>query len=135
MFRPANCRAWLLVGLLAASGLARAETVACHVDYGGESRVIEAEPVSSPYAIAPRAIGSYFLFRIVFRDAPADLAGIKLYTYADHASGPALIHQASYHYPASNAAVGGFTGQQRVYEPLRDGELQYWCELTSAARS
>lgn len=110
-----------------------AETVACHVSYGGTTQVIEARPTTTPYEIAPVAIGSHLLFRIVFRLAPADLAGIKLYTYADRDTGPVLIHQASYAYPASNAASQGFSGLHLVYEPVRDSELQYWCELKAGA--
>lgn len=120
---------WL--GALCAATLtssALANTVVCHVTYGGETRHIEARPVVSPYAVAPIAIGSHFLFRIVFQDQPADLAGIKVYTYVDRTGGPAIIHQASFPYPTQNAAVNGFSGQHWVYEPLRDGELQYWCE-------
>jgi hypothetical protein len=120
---------WLLVSLVTLSFPARAESVLCHVTYGGETRSIEAQPVASPYGVAPVAIGSYFLFRIVFQMEPADLASIKLYTYADRDEGPVIIHQATFPYPVRHAAVYGFTGQQWVYEPLRDGEMQYWCEL------
>ena len=70
------------------AAVAHAETVACHLTYGGETRLVEAAPSVSPYAVAPVAIGSYFLFRIVFRTEPADLAGIKLYAYADRDGGP-----------------------------------------------
>lgn len=122
-----------LIGALLLAASARAESVACHVTYGGATQVIEAGPVESPYGVTPTAIGSFFLFRIVFRREPAELAGIKLYAYADRDSGPTLIHQASYAYPASNAAVDGFSGRHAVYEPMRDGELQYWCELKRAA--
>lgn len=131
----AGRRPALFVGLLAGlgaallTGAARAERVACHLTYGGETRVIEAAPVASPYAVAPQAIGSYLLFRVVFRQAPADLAGIKLYTYADLDDGPALLHQASYPYPAAPAPQYGFSGRQFVYAPRYGAELQYWCEL------
>jgi hypothetical protein len=108
---------------------ARAESIACHVTYGGVTRLVEAGPVDSPYAVTPTAIGSYFLFRIVFLQRPADLAAIKLYTYADHDSGPRIIHQASHAYPPARPTAHGFTGLNFVYEPVRDGELQYWCEL------
>ena len=120
-------------GLLCLSELSHADSVLCHIDYGGETRLIEAASVASPYTVKPVEIGSNFLFRIVFQTQPADLASIKLYTYADHESGPAIIHQATYAYPPTNAAVNGFTGQQSVYEPIRDGELQYWCELKTGA--
>jgi hypothetical protein len=104
---------------------AQAEQVVCHLNYGGQEQLLIAQPSDSPYGIKPTSIGSYFLFRIVFRTRPAELAGIKLYTYVDQASGPALIHQASYPYPVAKA----FTGIQQVYEPVRDSELEYSCEL------
>lgn len=128
MARPVSPGHWLAATLIAASAPAAADQVACHLSYGGETRVVVAQPVASPYAVAPVAIGSFFLFRIVYRDQPADLAGIKLYTYAAHDSGPTLIHQASYPLPALAAGDYGFTGHHAVYEPLRDGELHYWCE-------
>ena len=115
--------------LLALSSAAFAESVVCHVSYGGTTQLVEALPVSSPYRVSPVAVGSYFLFRIVFQKEPADLANVKLYTYADRDSGPVIIHQASYAYPLVNAATYGFSGLNYVYEPVRDGELQYWCEI------
>lgn len=125
-----NGRATALLGaLLAAAPFARADRVACHLTYGGETQIVSAQPTNSPYGIAPLAIGSRLLFRIVFRQEPADLAGIKLYTYVDRDEGPAIIHQATYAYPPRPAASHGFTSRQVVYEPVRDGELQYWCEL------
>lgn len=124
---------WLLSALLIAAiaPFARAEDITCHLSYGGERYKVKARPTTSPYAVPANHIGTYFRFRIVFQQEPADLAGIRIYTYAKHDSGPVLIHQSSYAYPAKNALTGGFTGVQTVYEPLRDGELQYWCALTA----
>jgi len=121
----------ILVGasLLALNAPLLADTVVCHVSYGGTTQLVEGHAVASPYRVDPVAIGSYFLFRIVFQKEPADLAGIKLYTYADRDSGPVIIHQANYTYPPPHASINGFTGLNLVYEPVRDGELQYWCEL------
>ena len=122
-----------IVALLAALALpAHAASVACHLTYGGETRIVEATPTADPYTAPTVSIGSYFRLRIVFRTQPADLAGIKLYAYADRDEGPSLIHQATYPYPPPPAAVHGFSGLNFVYEPLRDGELQYWCELKGA---
>ena len=127
---------------LALSALAQADSVVCHINYGGETRLIEAQPSSTPYNVAPTPIGSYFLFRIVFRQEPADLASIKLYTYTNRDTGPVIIHQASYSYPVKSVAPAGdflqgtnsgFTGLNWVYETVRDSELQYWCELKSGA--
>ena len=122
---------------LSASTPALAQSIRCHLTYGGETQAIDAAPVDSPYNVAAVPIGTYFLFRIVFQTEPADLASIKLYTYANGHHGPVIIHQANYPYPQINAApqgdvirgaVYGFSGLVFVYEPLRDSELQYWCE-------
>jgi len=123
-------RLWLAAIIGAAPAMpVHAASVACHVTYGGETRTISAAATTRPLAIAPVSIGSYFMFRIVFRQEPADLATIKLTTYADRDEGPTIIHQAIYAYPPAPAVVHGFTGLNFVYEPVRDGELQYWCEL------
>jgi hypothetical protein len=126
--------------LCAASGVCAApaqEQVVCHLSYGGDTQLLRAAAVAEPqavYQVAPVAIGSYFLFRIVFQRSPRAQASIKLYTYADRDEGPVLIHQVRYPYPPLRQGRG-FTGEQWVYEPVRDGELQYWCALdTEAAR-
>lgn len=121
-----------LAALLAiASGCAAAaETVACHYTYGGETKVLRARPVASPYGVGAVQVGSYFRLRVVFQGEPADLRSIKVYTYADRDDSAVLIHQATYPYPpAAQAGAHGFTGLQAVYEPMRDGELQYWCAM------
>lgn len=114
---------------------APAETVGCHVTYGGASRLVEARPVASPYSVPVTEIGSYFLFRIVFQNEPAELAAIKVYVLAARDNGPTPIHQATHPYPppAAKHSLYGFTGLNHVYESLRDGELQYWCGLSPAA--
>ena len=120
----------LISGLsLCAAQAQAADQVACHYTYGGETKTLVTTPTASSYVVEPIAVGSYFLFRIVFRQAPADLAGIKLYTYADRDEGPTIIHQASHPYPPPAATVHGFSGLNFVYEPVRDGELLYWCEV------
>ena len=128
----------LAVTLTCCLGSANAsEAVLCHATYGGETRTLTARPVSSPYAVEPMSLGSYFQLRVVFQKLPADVAGIKIYTYADREPSPVIIHQASYPYPPTaqgkrgqngRGLPFGFTGQQIVYEPIRDGELEYWCE-------
>jgi len=113
------------------------EAVLCHATYGGETRTLTASPVRSPYTVEPMSLGSYFQLRVVFQKHPPDVAGIKIYTYADREPSPVIIHQASYPYPPTaqgqkgqkgRGLPYGFTGQQIVYEPIRDGELEYWCE-------
>jgi len=129
---------WWLAALLLAlpAQTVIAEAVACHVTYGGETRVLQARPVASPYGVAVEKVGSYFLFRVVFQKEPADLAAIKVYVLATRDSGPTPIHQATHAYPPPlvKAAPWGFTGLNHVYEPLRDGELSYWCAWSGEVR-
>lgn len=116
--------------MLAAAPATGAEQVVCHYTYGGETKALAAHPVQSPYAAKGIKVGSYFLLRLVFQNEPAGLAAIKIYTYVDRDEGPTLIHQASFPYPPlGNASPYGFSGLQSVYEPVRDSELQYWCEM------
>jgi hypothetical protein len=130
-----HCVRWLLAATLLFARPAHAETLLCHVTYGGETRILRAEPVASPYAVPVQAIGSYFLFRMVLQEEPADLAAIKLYVFGDRDGGAAPIQQLTHPYPPPAPAhpAYGFTGLNSVYEPVRDGELQYWCELSAAA--
>lgn len=105
---------------------AHAETAVCHVSYGGETRQIAAGPTTAPLTVPTVPVGSYFLFRLVFEAGTA----IKTYVYADRdAASPLPLHQAVYAWPPLAAAHHGFTGLQHVYEPVRDGELVYWCEM------
>lgn len=108
---------------------ANAAGIVCHITYGGETRDVAATPIASPYDIKPVQVGSYFLFRAVVQDTPPDIAAIKLYVYGDTDAGPVLIHQVDYSYPPATPANSqyGFTGLHRVYEKIRDGELEYWC--------
>lgn len=122
----------LIVGL---GSQAQADSVLCHITYGGETRRMESLPVDSPYFVGTQSIGTFFMFRVVYQTQPADLASIKIYTYADRDGGPVIIHQASYPATIQNSAVNGFTGLNWVYEPLRDGELQYWCEIQTVEKT
>lgn len=110
-----------------------AEEVACHYDYGGESRLLVAKPVTSPYTVSAIQVGSHMKFRVVFQTEPRDQAAIKLYAYAAEDDGATLIHQATYPYPlpktAGKPGPYGFTGLLAAYEPSLGAELQYWCEL------
>ena len=122
-----------LSGLCLAGSVSAAQVV-CHLSYGGETRTVVAQAERDPYGIAPQAIGSLFMFRVVFEALPGAPSAVKIYSYVDRDEGVVPIHQASYAYPAATRSQGefGFTGLQAVYEPLRDGELQYWCEMLSA---
>jgi len=112
-----------------------ADKVACYYTYGGETKTLTAFPVDSPYGVGDIAVGSYFRFRLVFQNQPAESAAVKVYTYADRDEGPVLIHQASFPYPLAKGAASryGFSGLHFVYEPVRDGELQYWCRMEGGA--
>jgi poly-gamma-glutamate synthesis protein (capsule biosynthesis protein) len=137
--RPARVLGLLLAlaGGVAAAGPTRPQ-VRCHVDYGGEVRRIDVVAVTDVAAgrdVAPVEIGSYFRFRAL--PGPDGRGGwrVRIATYADRDDGPVPIHEATHALPPRRAALGphGFTGLQKVYEPVRDGELQYWCERIADA--
>ena len=122
-------RTVMAIGLLCGVVPASAEEVICHYTYGGETRRLAVGAVESAYSVGVIEVGSYFRFRVVFQNHPADLAAIKVYTYADKNDGPVLINQATYTYPpARHSSPYGFSGLHHVYEPVTDGEMQYWCE-------
>jgi len=124
----------LIAWAAACDAAAAAEELVCAVTYGGETQTLRAAPVASPYTVAPTPIGSYFLFRPVFERPVRGAASLKLYTYADRDGGPVPLHVAEYAWPVRSQGAHGFTGLQRVYEPVRDGELEYWCAMRGAAR-
>jgi hypothetical protein len=123
-----------VLALMVSAGV-HAEQVICHYTYGGIRQQLAAKPVSSPYAVKGIKVGSYFHFRVVFQNSPADVASVKVYTYSERDDDLVLIHQATFPYPpvASDVSPYGFSGLHFVYEPMRDGELQYWCQLTPSA--
>lgn len=129
-------RAWAVCGLGLASAVAWAGTpvhraVTCHVNYGGETQRIDVPATAAPHEVKAVEVGSYFLFRVVNTLGAHVQPQVKVYTYASHERGPAPVHQASYsaaQVRRGGAAGAGFTGLQWVYEPVRDGELTYWCE-------
>jgi hypothetical protein len=124
------------MGLLSASPDVRAAPLAtCHVTYGGETVDHAVAPVDDPHGVPTVAVGSYFLIRFVLQTRPAALAAFKAYVYADRSDAPVLIHQLDVAWPPTPAPPGrpgGYTGLHRVYEPVRDGELQYWCTRRTA---
>lgn len=129
--------AGLLLALSFLSPTALAEAARCHYRYGGETQTLAVTPSAMPYMEPTHTIGSYFRMRVVLEAEPVELAALKTYVYADHDSGPVLIHQGVWSWPVSEAAEQrhGFTGLQRVYEPVRDGELEYWCSLAAAGEA
>ncbi|CAG0950335.1 hypothetical protein RHDC4_00039 [Rhodocyclaceae bacterium] len=131
-----RCRRLVLAASLGAALPAVADQVVCRYSYGGETRTLVAPAVASPYGVPAVAVGSYFRFRVVFQKEPVDLASIKVYAYADLDSGATPIHQATYPYPPPSVPDNryGFTGLHFVYEPMRDGELQYWCAMEEGDR-
>lgn len=108
---------WTAVGLAEAG-------VSCRIDYGGETFSYPLPETVDPYQVQPHVFGSYFLFRGLVERFPGQQPLIKLYVYSDRDPSPGMLHQATYPYPPGQE---NFTGEQRVYEPIRDGELLYIC--------
>jgi len=121
--------AFLLAAFLGTPAVA--DSVDCHIVYGGENFSVIAQPTGDPYRVVGQKIGRYFEFKAVYVTQPADLAAISVYVYATSSDESVLIHQAKYALDVSNTAIPwGFTGFNYVYEPSKSSELQYWCERT-----
>ncbi|MEO8016307.1 MAG: hypothetical protein ABI769_00700 [Pseudomonadota bacterium] len=123
--------AWLLATFLAAPAVA--DSVSCHIIYGGENFSIIAKPTDAPYLVRGQKIGRYFEFKAAYVTGPAEFATISLYVYATSSGESVLIHQAKFAANVTNNATSwGFTGFNYVYEPSKSSELQYWCEKVPA---
>jgi hypothetical protein len=110
---------------------ALADSVNCHIIYGGENFSVVAQPTEDPYRVAGQKIGRYFEFKAAYVTGPPQFAAISLYVYGTSGGESVLIHQAKFAAGVSNAATPwGFTGFNYVYEPSKSSELQYWCEKT-----
>jgi len=105
-----------------------ADSVTCHIIYGGENFTVTALPTDDPYRVKGEKIGRYFEFKASYVTAPADLGAISIYVYAMASGEPVLIHQVKYAVAVGNAKPWGFTGFHYVYEPSKSSEIQYWCE-------
>lgn len=117
----------ILAVLLAAPAFA--DTVTCHIIYGGENFTVTATPTGEPYTIKAQKIGRYFEFKASYVTSPADLGAIAIHVYAISSGDPVLIHEVKFAAGVTNAATPwGFTGFHYVYEPSKSSELQYWCE-------
>jgi len=128
-------RPLLAATLLAVSPALFAEAAYCHYSYGGETKKLIVSPEGDPYRAPAHKVGSFFRFRVVVEREPEAMAALKAYVYEQRDSGPVLIQQASYAWPVVEAPGQryGFTGLQRVYEPLYGGEFEYWCSVDDGA--
>lgn len=135
MARSARRAALLLTASALAGAAGAAPLVRCHVDYGGETRVVELDERAEALGTPTQPVGSYFLWRAVLqRDGRRIELRIDTDADRDAEQSPLPLHQGRFQLPervSAAAADGGFTGWQRVHEPLRDGELQYACERTA----
>lgn len=105
--------------------------VVCQYHYGGEDKEFTATATTDPYGVVYQEVGTWFVFKIVFRDTPEELATVKIYVAGSGRDGPVPVHQATYGYPAATISRGphGFTGLNHVYEPELSGEFIYWCRM------
>lgn len=128
-----NERRWFAALALLCAPCAYADSVRCHVIYGGENFIVDAAQTAAPYEVAGQKIGRYFEFKASYVAAPERAAAINLYVYGLASGEPVPIHQVKYRPPfLANAKRYGFTGLQYVYEPTKGSELQYWCERVNS---
>lgn len=118
-----------MTALFACAAQAQADSVRCHIVYGGEDFTVDAAPTTTSYRVAGRKIGRYFEFRAVYVPDGTPAAAINLYV-SGVATGDAVpIQQLKFRPPfPANGTDHGFTGLHFVYEPTKGSELQYWCE-------
>lgn len=103
----------------------------CVLTQGGETQTLTVEPTADPYRVAAVDVGRRFRFKAVVYREQASIAYVKLYTYYQSSRQAVLLHQASYHNPLAEPAVGArsLTGEQRLFSPNLGRELLYNCAL------
>ena len=120
---------WKVIALLTITAPAYADSVTCHIIYGGENFTVSGQATADPYSVRGEKIGRYFEVKVSYVTEPADLAVLSIYVYATASGDSVLIHQAKYPAGIANApGRWGFTGFNYVYEPSKSSEIQYWCE-------
>jgi hypothetical protein len=120
-----------VIALLMVTAPVYADSVTCHIIYGGENFTVSGKPTADPYSVRGEKIGRYFEVKVSYVTEPADLAALSIYVYATASGESVLIHQAKYPAGIANApGRWGFTGFNYVYEPSKSSEIQYWCEKT-----
>ena len=124
-----SCLCTTLAGVALASPVLR-----CQINQGGESRVVEFEPVTDPYSIKPVTIGKSFLFKALVVGTPDGIDYINLYTYGRTDRGPVIIHETRYAHPQQPVEADTLTGWVSVYAPPLGRELQYACALIGSTK-
>jgi hypothetical protein len=99
----------------------------CTYTYAGQPQQLSVPPTRDPYGVKATNVYDRFEFKVVYVDAPADIAGVRAYVYQLASDGPVLIHEGKYALTQQNHGRYGFTGQHFVYDP-RGRELSYHCE-------
>ena len=139
VLRGALCRALFLVLLLPAV-VSASPLLRCQVTYAGATRVLEFAPVADPYRVEAVDIDGRFRFKAVVVGDDRRVDYVSLYSYYEVERQSVLLHQAKYLAPvarassASNAAPGALTGQNHLYSPGLERELQYACALVEVVR-
>jgi hypothetical protein len=107
----------------------------CQIDQGGSTRMLEFAPVKDPYLVKALDINGRFRFKAVVIGDAHHVEYIKLYSYSQTRRQPVLLHVAKYMAPVAlpQAPFDALTGQQYLYSPQREREMQYGCALIEAA--
>ena len=122
--------------VITAGAASAAPVLQCQINQGGESRVLEFEPVTNPYEAKPVMIGKSFQFKALVFGTKDDIDYINLYTYGRTDRGPVLIHEARYLHPQRPVTMpepASLTGWVSVYTPPLGRELQYACTMIGSA--
>lgn len=117
---------WLPSTLFAAPLLLR-----CEINQGGETQVLDFAPGTDPYGVEGRDINGKFRFKAVFIGDEEDIEYIKIYTYYREQHQLVLLHEARYMPPfePDQSSFAALTGENYLYSPSLEQELQYGCAL------
>jgi hypothetical protein len=96
----------------------------CTCTSAGDSTTVRVDPTPDAYGAREIPLGDRFAMKFVYLTSPADVAGLRIYTFQTTNTGPVLVHQAKYWPPFARGP--SFTGRQLVYD-ARGGELAYTC--------
>jgi hypothetical protein len=110
--------------------VAAPERLECTYTWGGETKTVRVDATTEPYRVPTIAVGDHFLLKIVYVKGPADVAGVRVYTYEAMPDGLLPLTESKFRAPYG-AGPYGFTGLALVYEPRGD-ELAYFCAWVKA---
>lgn len=128
-----RCALWAWLGATAVLALPlQAQTVRCHLSYGGMTRTLHVPPTSCPQQVWPQVEGNSVSFKVVNAQAAGDTPRVTIDTQVPRGERWALAHRAQFLASGTTPQPHGFTGLQSLPIEAAEQELTYWCERVPA---